>query len=39
VLLHYIGSLVAAVAVDPKLAAVVMEVEAVDLMPVVEQVE
>jgi hypothetical protein len=28
-----------AVVVDPKLAAVVMEVEAVDLMPVVEQVE
>jgi hypothetical protein len=26
-------------AVDPKLAAVVMEVEAVDLMPVAEKVE
>tara|TARA_Y100000022_G_scaffold16089_1_gene12422 strand:+ start:331 stop:531 length:201 start_codon:yes stop_codon:yes gene_type:complete len=36
---NLIGSLVVAVVVDPKLVAVVMEVETADLMPVVEQVE
>ena len=36
--MEHTGLQVVVAAVDPKLAAVVMEVEAVDLMPVVEQV-